>query len=387
MTSTLPKELKDELNALATIPTEALTPPPSLEPLNLAKIAEQAELITVDDSVIDVSEAENEEDQDFLRHVGHSILSVNAQSDFIIQKVTEYVQDRASLTIGPLVQAVHQRFSEKKGGLMRFWYSLGYWHTTMANMVDAKGNALVKPDNCKNYQALANAENAYNSIQSFRTLFANVEIVDPHQVLKASDTTLTAISKLPTSYQEEQLAKIAVGEVPSEREVKELAKKPEVKLSKAEELLALAKQKNEEAKEKYEGIKADPQFTAKTPEYKSAAQAVSSSDKSLAKLEAQVAMLRLEVQDKTAAAEKADDARIAAERELQALQSDDTATRKRRVATLSQSLTATIPDLLADLQKYFAEREYYEMSVRESVEDNCRALAVFLDQKLNGEEA
>jgi hypothetical protein len=386
----LTDELRGQLMALT--PTEskggAVVIPQ--EPLDLARIARESQMVEVDDSVIDVSEVDTEEDKDFLKAVGHEVLRVNAQGDYIIQKVTEYVEGRKSLTLGPLVLEVRRRFEEKgEDGLCRFWYSLGYWKSNWAKQFN-----LSKPSDSKDCKILDRAVNAYQSIQDFRVLFANVSVVDPDSVLAAADSTLNAVQLLSTEYKEKMLSEIAVGDVPTETAVRAISKEPEAKLSKAEELLKLAKGKQAEASQRWEEVKDDPTIRSGTNDYKSANMNARNASQSVAKLEAEVAALKAEIAEKRASNERSEKAKALAEAaqkeaeaQLEALKLDDTHARRRRVAALSQSLTATVPDLLSDLQKYFAEREHYELSVRESVEDNCRALVVFLNQKLNGEKA
>jgi hypothetical protein len=388
MTITLPPELKAEL--------EALTP---TTPVSIVSEPTDISEVTVDDSVIDVSEIEDPLDAEFLQKVGHEILLVDAKADFVIKKVVNEIKARASLTKGKFIHEVQVRFGSiddelpSKPGLIRYWYSLGFYDSGWD-----KKFKLPKPATYTAYSCLVNWSRAYRSTLEFQDIFCGL-VEDPTAILAATDGVLTKLQSLPLTHRVEVMAEIAEGSVPSLADIKKLTDSPEVKKTLAEEALEKAKQRKAEAQAKFDAVKADPDISSTDPEYNQAAKNLHSAAKSEAKYTQRIAQLEDEltvikaerIQEARALEEakqkeaKAIDEAKAAEAALAALESDDDATRRRRIAALSQSLTASVPDVLSDLQKYFAERDYYEISTRESIEDAARALSVFLSMRLTHE--
>ena len=389
MTIAIPADLKAELDDLT--PSSAVSIVD--EPTDISQV-------TVDDSVIDVSEIEDPLDAEYLQKVGHEILLVDAKADFVIKKVVNEIKARASLTKGKFIHEIQVRFGSldesvpSKPGLCKYWYSLGFWHSPWAETY-----GLTKPQNAVSYSRAIGWARAYRSTLEFQDVFDGL-IDNPEAILNAPDTVLHLMQSLPQSNRIEVMADIAEGVVPEVSEVKALIKSPEVQKTLAEQALEKAKARKVEADKRYEQVKADPSVSSRDPEYGNAQNAVQAAAKAEAKatqritqLEEELTLIKaerikeakvLEEAQKKEAAAKAAEAEAYAE--LEAMQSDDDATRRRRIAGLSQSLTASVPDVLSDLQKYFAEREHYEISTRESIEDAARALSVFLSMKLSTDE-
>ena len=85
----------------------------------------QASDISVDASVIDVSEVESDEEKAFLVEAGTEILTIQAKADYAIKKVVATIQGRASLEQGRVIAQVQERFFEEDGrgaGLVK-WYA------------------------------------------------------------------------------------------------------------------------------------------------------------------------------------------------------------------------------------------------------------------------
>jgi len=339
--------------------------------------------ITVDDSVIDVSEVENEEDREFLLEMGHQILLTDAKADFAIAQITKKIRGRASLEKGKFIDAIQQRFGSLEGkkntGLQKFWHSLGFWESGMAKV------GLKKPSHSTTTATALYWARAYRAITEAREMFG--DLVDPDAVLAASDMALARVEALPTDVRQQVLAEIVTGEnVPSEKEVKELAAKPEVKLSKAQELLAKAKEKQAATKERIEEVKSDPEVSSNSSEYNAAYRADKDAGDTVKKLEQQIEDLKLEIQIKAVEANAAAKAEAEAKAELEALQKDDDTTRRRRINELSQTLTDSLPEAQGDLLRFFAEQDYYEKSYKKAILETAQSLYKFLGEHLNGQE-
>ena len=320
----------------------------------------QASDIKVDASVIDVSEVEEQEDKDYLIQQGSEILTIDAKADYAIKKIVATIQGRASLEKGRVIAEVQDRFRKQFPG----GDGLGKWYKSVGL-------------NAHNAQKWANA---YRATAEFQELFDG--LVEPTKVLECADSTLDLINKLPRDYKEEVLANIAVGEVPTYKETSELSKQPEVKLSKAEELLAAAKARKEKADERWEEVKKDEKIDSKSSEYLDARTGQISADKSIKNFEQQILELKAEIEEaklKTAECE-AREAKTKAE--LQKLKFDDAKTRAERIKRLTSSLTVGVPQALADLQKFFAEKDHYPDEVRKHILEQSTYLANYIGDQL-----
>ena len=325
----------------------------------------QASDITIDATVIDVSEVEAEVDKAFLREKGSDILMIEAKADFAIKKIVATIQGRASLAKGKVIAEVQDRFHEQffnGKGLARWYESVG-----------------LKQGAASSYAA------AYRATAQFQDLFDG--LVEPTKVLECSDLALAKIQHLPTDYKEDVLAEIAVGNIPTGKEVAELASQPEVKLSKAQELLAAAKARKKAAEARYEEVKNDPDIPATingeySPEYQSAKAAAHSANTSVKRFEEQIATLQKQVEEEKLKTAQAAEREAKAKKELQQLKFDDAKTREERVKRLTSSLTIGVPQALADLQKFFAEKDHYPEDVRKHVLEQATHLANYIGDQL-----
>ena len=284
----------------------------------------EASALDVDTSRIDVSEVESQEDQDFLLEKGENILRIVA---------------RAALEVGRELVEVQERFKEEHGrgaGLGKFYTSLGITHSQASTW-----------------------SGKYRCFLAYSELFGESGAEDTFNALPDSIGRL--VWRLPAEYKEAILADIAVGNPPTTPELKELQKSPEVKLSKAEELLAQAKARKESATTSRDEANADI---------------------SIANFEQQIADLQAQIEEeKLRTAEQTEEsARL--EKELQKLKFDDAKVRAERVKKLSTTLTVSIPQVTADVLKFFAEIDEYPEEVRKHVYENARSLADQIADKL-----
>lgn len=380
MSTALPSDLKSQLDALA--PSESA----SLE-ADLQEAITDISQITVDDSIIDVSEAESKEDQDFLREAGHAILLTDAKADWAIDQITKKIRGRASLEKGKYINAVQERFGSLEGkcaGLMRFWYSIGYWHTSMKALnlenSDFQNNKRTQLSMAQDWAR------AYRAVLSFKTEYSYLGEDAEELVLACTDSALKEIDNLPADYKSYVLGDIADGVIPTESTLKEVKKEPEVKLSKAQEMLERAKKRQQEAALRIEKVKADPDIPAKVegksnPEYKLPFSEKRAADLAVANFEQQIKELEKQIKerDEKLAAEAKAAKKVADE--LAALKKDDDQTRKRRINTLSQTLVSQVPDLQSGLVKFFAEKDYYEKAYMSSIDEAAKALYDYLKRQ------
>lgn len=313
-------------------------------------IIPDASTLSVDTSCIDVSEVENQEDKDFLMEKGESILRIVA---------------KAALEVGRELVEIQDRFKEEKAtGLLKFYESIGLG-ANKANRWSAK----------------------YRAFYAYVELFGEDGATEKFKELP--DVAGQRIWSLPTEYREALLADIAIGNPPTSEEVRKLSQKPQVRLSKAEELLEKAKARKEQADENWEMVKSDPSIVSADPEYKEAAQNRVASGKAIANFEQQIADLTAQIEEeKLKTAEEAEAKKIAEadkaslEKELQKLKFDDAKVRAERVKKLSTTLTVSIPQALADVSKFFAEIDHYPEEVRQHIYESAKSLANTIADKL-----
>ena len=227
----------------------------------MSAIIPNASDLQVNVDQIDVSEVSSAEDQAFLIEKGTNILQIVA---------------RAALEVGQQIVEVQDRFNETgEKGLQKFYASIGI----------SQGQA-------------TRWSSKYRAFCSYIELFGEEGAVQNFELL--GDTAAQRLWALPTEYREAFLADIAVGETPTFDEVAEVASRPEVKLSKAEELIAAARARKANADQKWELAKADPAVVPNSTEYNNAASDAKAAGKSVARLEEQLERLQADLERKEA---------------------------------------------------------------------------------------
>ena len=280
------------------------------------------------------------------------------------------IQGRAFLAKGQTVHNIQRHFgtideegelatgTKRVGSLTKFYKSIG----TSAGVA-------------QNWAA------AYRQTLKFQDLFDG--LVPPEKVLAFSDTALRELSRLPAAYQEEAMADVAAGGEPlTSTEIQALAKEPEVKLTKAEELLARARRRKAQAEEQWEEVKSDPNINYKTSQYRSAADANDQATKTVARLEQELADLKASIEEERAKAAEEADRSERLTRELDKLKFDDESQRQERIRRLSASLTVSVPQVLADLGKFFTEQDHYPEEVKKHLYEQATYLANYVGDNL-----
>ena len=155
-----------------------------------------------------------------------------------------------------------------------------------------------------------------------------------------------------------------------------------MKLTKAEELLERARRRKAQAEDDWEEVKADPEITSRAPEYKQAHAANINATKTVARLEQELADLKSAIHAERAKADE--QAQIAEKltRELDKLKFDDESQRQERIRRLSASLTVSVPQVLADLGKFFTEQDHYPEEVKKHLLEQATYLANYVGDNL-----
>ena len=136
------------------------------------------------------------------------------------------------------------------------------------------------------------------------------------------------------------------------------------------------------AEEKWEAVKADPEIDTRTVEYEYANRNLQHAKASISSWEKKVAELQQEVEAEKLKAAEAEKREAATKAELQKLKFDDAKSRAERVKRLTSSLTVGVPQTLADIQKFFAEKDHYPEDVRKHVLEQATQLANYIGDQL-----
>jgi uncharacterized coiled-coil protein SlyX len=321
------------LTTTATLPASA-----SLAPL---EVLQDDACLSVDTSQICVDEVEREADRLFLVDRGSEILRIEARAAHAISSISSLIGTRANIAKGREIALIQDHFRGRgDGSLPRFYESLGFSMTTATRYA-----------------------NAWRASQELEGLLGDSGVDGLSGV---SDLALAKIHQLPSVAKQEIVSAIAAGdEPPSVRQVERIAHQPETKLAKAQERL-------EEARERLEANGGD----------KAALRSVSRYEQRIAELEAElVARDEALVASEQALAAK-QRAYEKTEAELQLHRFDDETARQERVKRVGNNLVMSLPQVLADLQKFWTEREAYPDEIRSHLIQQSEYLANYLGDQL-----
>ena len=315
-------------------------------------IIPDASAIQVDTSCIDVSEVENQEDKDFLLEKGENILRIVA---------------RAALEMGEQLLLIQNRFLQEDGrgaGLKKYYQSLGITSNQVNRWVGS-----------------------YKTITGYN-IKAGEEIgwADSN-IMKLSETAQEKINQLPEDVKETVFNEIQEGEEFSADDLRAMLSDPDVKMSKAREMVIKTKLRAAEAREAQEQARID--HGSESAEYEKARNTKKSSEASheyweqqIADLEAAIEAEKLKTAEQAEQAAQAEAEKASIEKELQKLKFDDAKVRAERVKKLSTTLTVSLPQALADVSKFFAEIDQYPEEVRDHIYNSAKVLANEIADKL-----
>ena len=328
--------------------------------------SDESAAIQVDSSVIDVSEFSDEGDQAFLITQGHELLRIDAKAKYAKEQICKAIDQKADDAKGKIIYDIQERFKsnpESKGGLLKYFHSLGYWDANMERQ------GLVKPEDSQHMGAAFHWANSYRAALEMQEKLAGS--LSPEEIqAKASALSVRALSRIYQACSEKDrediYRQVADGKKITIKEAEELIRSPEVKLSKAEELLAAARARKEEAERRWEEVKADPNIPSSidgesNPEYNRAQASPRAAEASVENWETKVAELQAQVDAKEA--------------ELTKFKYDEDAQRDTRIKVLTDALTVGVPQATADLNKYIRDAEFYPSDVRRHFDDQIKVLA------------
>ena len=254
-----------------------------------------------------------------------------------------------------------------------------------------------------------NHETATRFINAAQLVEDAAPLYGEDMLMNFSYSTLDSVNKLPANAKLEVLDNAEEsGKAPTLKEVKKVAKKTETKLSKAAEDLAAAKAKKKSADEKFEEVKADPEVEPGSREYGQANTSVTNANTSVKNLEARIVQLESELEreqeqkkDLTDSNEQKDADLTQAQAKLtktqdqlgrlmeetEKLRFDEDTARSQRIGRVSNQLILTLPQTLADLQKFVADQEHFEEKVRTAITDQIKQLSAYLNEHFSSTKA
>lgn len=308
----------------------------------------EASALTVDTSRIDVSEFSEQDDKDYLMQKGENILRIVA---------------KAALDIGKELVEIQERFradNPKGEGLGAFYSSLGINHAQVSRWTAR-----------------------YKAYLAYMEIFGEFDPDGADKFNQLADRAASGLMMLPTDYREAFFADIVNGDLPSQSTVEEVNSRTEVKLSKAEELLAAARVRKEQADDKWEMVKTDQNIDKASKEYKTAMKAPQYFSKTINAYENKIADLTAQVEAEQARVSEYERREEKTKSELEKLRFDDDSTREERIKRLTNSLTISVPQVMADLQKFFTEKDHYPTEVREHLLEQSVYLTNYIADQLD----
>ena len=105
--------------------------------------------------------------------------------------------------------------------------------------------------------------------------------------------------------------------------------------------------------------------------------------KAINRYEQRIAELQQQIEDERQAKEAETEKVNRVRSELEKLKFDDDQTRQERIKRLTNSLTISVPQVMADLQKFFTEKDAYPEDVREHLLEQSIYLTNYIADQLD----
>ena len=261
------------------------------------------------------------------------IRAIDEKAEFAIQIVTQSIKTQASVAKGKVLLQLRERF-DKVPSLE------GKWNEFLESIETT-------PQNASRWMCAA------------KTVIENSDEYGEDLLMEFSSEALHRVNKMPAVIREAVLEDAKeTGEIPSAREVQAIHKDPKTKLAKAMEDLEAVAERKEDPERSDSNKWQDGKQEQKLKE-------------TIEQLKSQIAEDK--IKSEVEAKEKE---RIEAELEL--LKYDDEAAREQRIKRVTNTLIVSIPAVLADVQKYIAEKEHYESKATKSLDDSLETLVNYL---------
>ena len=257
------------------------------------------------------------------------------------------IDERADFAINVISQSIRTRAAVEKGRVLlkiqSDWETNPQFEGCWSDFLETVGGR----------RNTYNWINAAKVVEDNNLLFGTDEMI-----MNIAPSALDRIQKLPAEAKLDVLEKIAEGEKVTEKEVKQVANKTETKISKTAELLL-------EARAKREAI-ANGEI-----EYSSAAATCNGkrdNEDQITKLTQQLADLQKQFEQEQLRAKEESKKAKKMEEELDKLKFDDALAREQRVKRVANTLTIQLPNIQGDIQKFWAERDYYPAEYQTAID-------------------
>lgn len=322
---------------------------------------------------LELTPAELKADMDLMDEAAAELSRITERTEFTLSVLTQAIRTQEAIAKGKVLIQLRDRIPD------------GEWQKFL-NREDVR----------LSYQSALLYINAAQLIEDAGPLYGE------EMLMNFGVNALSGINKLPTDAKLSLLDKAEeTGNPIKLPEVTKLSDKTETKLSKSAERLADAKEKKQKASEKYEQVKADPNIKATDADYIKAATNNRNADQSIEKLEARILQLESELEKEhvqkaeinDTLTERDDDLSVAnrklteaqdslakAIEEAHKLRFDGDTARQQRVARVGNQLILTLPQVLADIQKFVADREGFEEKISNSVTNQINVLKSYLNE-------
>lgn len=269
-----------------------------------------------------------------LEQAREQLRSIDEKAEFAIQVVTQSIKTQATVAKGKVLLELRQRFDQVPA-------LEGKWLEFL------EGEGIV-------------VATANNWINSARAVIENGDEYGVDFLMNFSYGSLSKIQHLPSVVKGALLEDAKdTGVIPTVQDVISISQDPRTKLAKAmEDLETVASRKDDPTRDNRQDKQSDKRAEKSLLE-------------TIEQLKSQIAedKIRAEMEAK-------DKERINAELEL--LKYDDEAAREQRIKRVSNSLIVSIPAVMADLQKYIAEKDHYDSKTTKSLDDSLETLINYL---------
>lgn len=336
--------------------------------------------VVVDSSGIDVSEFEQEEDKKFLVEKGTELLRIDAKAEDAKAKIVKAIDDRAEDAKGKIVYQIQEEFRndpEKKGGLLRYFHSLGYWGAT-----DMEKMGLEKPTEIKaSMVTVFTWANGYRGAKEMADQLA--ESYTEEQIReKITAQSPTALAKIYTRFSTEDRKKLYENTTPLDvKSVIEESQKPERKLNKAIEDLDEAKEIADSRKDEWEKAKKSPSFKTKESKAKELGALSINADKAVSKLETKIKDLEEQIKARAKEEEETNKTLDKLQNEVDRLNAPEEEKKQRRTAT-ANALIATLPNVHSHLVRFYGDIQDHEPDTVLVLEEHIKLLQSLIEAHL-----
>lgn len=197
---------------------------------------------------------------------------------------------------------------------------------------------------------------------------------------KFSSTSLVQLSSLSDLTIEHVLSEAVNSSAPTIQQIRALSNDPEIKLLKAEQDERKYNQQHQKALKERDSVRSDPQIKHDSKEYQLATSTERQAKRVLENAQKKVAELQAQLAQEQAKTSAAQAEKVLAEEKLEkALFDEDTAV-SLQIKRVGYNLQNMVPQVLADLQRFTAEKQRYPETLRLHIEEQVTQLLTYLSK-------